>query len=168
MPDIYIIDRQINEGEQIRSICFSYLMLRNIEAESCLADSVSGIGKETCLCMIECSERLASMVLEVRTLNSMNYIVLIIKSFAELASCVKPGICPTGYVLVPPERDKVYELLDAVYDDYLHCIENSESGLFSFNTENSLNYGDLSPQNRIYQSFCGDFFSIILMVFIIR
>ena len=36
------------------------------------------------------------------------------------------------------------------------------------NTKNSLNYGNLSPQNRIYQSFCGDFFSIILMVFIIR
>ena len=36
------------------------------------------------------------------------------------------------------------------------------------NTKNSLNYGNLSPQNRIYQSFCGDFFSIILMVFIIK
>ena len=35
------------------------------------------------------------------------------------------------------------------------------------NTKHSLNYGNLSPQNRIYQSFCGDFFSIILMVFII-
>ena len=30
------------------------------------------------------------------------------------------------------------------------------------NTKHSLNYGNLSPQNRIYQSFCGDFFSIIL------
>ena len=29
-----------------------------------------------------------------------------------------------------------------------------------------MNYGNLSPQNRIYQSFCGDFFSIILMIFI--
>ena len=36
------------------------------------------------------------------------------------------------------------------------------------NTKNPLNYGNLPPQNRIYQSFCGDFFSIILMVFIIR
>ncbi len=31
-----------------------------------------------------------------------------------------------------------------------------------YNTKNPLNYGNLSPQNRIYQSFCGDFFSIIL------
>ncbi len=30
------------------------------------------------------------------------------------------------------------------------------------NTKHSLNYGNLSPQNRIYQSFCGDSFSIIL------
>ena len=36
------------------------------------------------------------------------------------------------------------------------------------NTKHPLNYGNLSPQNRIYQSFFGDFFSIILMVFIIR
>ena len=36
------------------------------------------------------------------------------------------------------------------------------------NTKNPLNYGNLSPQNRIYQGFCGDFFSIILMIFIIR
>ena len=36
------------------------------------------------------------------------------------------------------------------------------------NNKNTLNYGNLSPQNHIYQSFCGDFFSIILMVFIIK
>ena len=36
------------------------------------------------------------------------------------------------------------------------------------NTKNPLNYGNLPPQNRIYQGFCGDFFSIILMVFIIN
>ncbi len=36
------------------------------------------------------------------------------------------------------------------------------------NTKNTLNYGNLSPQNHIYQSFCVDSFSIILMVFIIK
>ena len=36
---------------------------------------------------------------------------------------------------------------------------------YGLDTKHPLNYGNLSPQNRIYQSFCGDFFSIILMVF---
>ena len=36
------------------------------------------------------------------------------------------------------------------------------------NTKNSLNYGNLSPQNRIYQSFCGGFFSLISMVLCIE
>lgn len=132
MPDIYVIDRRKDEGEQIRSICFNYLMFRNIEAESRLVDSVSGIGKETCLCMVECSEGLVPIVFEIRSLNSMNYVVLIIKSFSELASGVRPGICPSGYVLLPPEKDKIYELLDAVFEDYLHCTENEECGLFRF------------------------------------
>ena len=41
------------------------------------------------------------------------------------------------------------------------------TAVYICNTKNPLNYGNLSPQNRIYQSFCGDFFSIILMIFII-
>ena len=36
---------------------------------------------------------------------------------------------------------------------------------YGLDTKHPLNYGNLSPQNRIYQSFCGDLFSIILMVF---
>ena len=50
------------------------------------------------------------------------------------------------------------EIFMSMEDDLLRAIAN---------TKNPLNYGHLSPQNRIYQSFCGDFFSIILMAFII-
>ena len=50
--------------------------------------------------------------------------------------------------------------------DYVFTDGTAEQSV-ERNTKNSLNYGNLSPQNRIYQSFCGDFFSIILMVFII-
>ena len=51
----------------------------------------------------------------------------------------------------------------------LNCILRAKANYPNrINTKNPLNYGNLSPQNRIYQSFCGDFFSIILMVFIIK
>ena len=44
-------------------------------------------------------------------------------------------------------------------------MANGNSGAADIDTENSLDYGDLSPSKRIYQSFCGDIFSIILMFF---
>ena len=52
---------------------------------------------------------------------------------------------------------------DMRFDELRRVLES-----YGYNTKNSLNYGNLSPQNRIYQSFCDGFFSIILMVFIIK
>ncbi len=51
---------------------------------------------------------------------------------------------------------------------YFYQMTKGSAEKSLYNTKNPLNYGNLSPQNRIYQSFCGDFFSIILMVFIIN
>lgn len=132
MLDICIFEKDPEELERIRRLCFIYLMDKNYEAD---IYELSGEIRENCalylLMFCDNTERLAR---QIRAVNSQSYIAVTVSSLSELSRAVCPGISPSGFILKPPDKDDVRTLLDEIYTDHCRCTGDGRQGVFRFKT----------------------------------
>lgn len=132
MLDICIFEKDYEIKNQLKNICFSYLMNKNYEAD--VLDFSEDNKRDTAaLYMLMYYEQIANAAKKIRSENSQSYIVVLAENMKELSKAVCPSVCPSGYLLKPPEKDDVEAVLDEIYTDYMRCTGSEHNnGIFHF------------------------------------
>lgn len=132
MLDIYILEHNVKLFDHLKDICFRYLMVKNLEAEI-YEFSDDRLPASAALYILEICGNTEAVSRRLHSLNKGSYIIVRLNDYKELTKAVTPGICPSGVLVYPCEKDDVEAVLDEIYADYMRCSsENSKLGMFSF------------------------------------
>lgn len=132
MLDIYITENDAAAYKQLKELCFGYLMKRNYESEIYSYSPEKSLASAA-LFMLAFNDEIESLSRKIHSLNSGNYVVVLLENYNELKKAVTPGISPSGFLIKPYIMGDVETVLDEVYSDYIRCNADSQRlGMFVF------------------------------------
>ncbi len=132
MLDIYIMESNTEAFKQLKKLCFNYLMSKNYDSEI-HTYSYENVPISAALYMLEFNNETEALSRKMRSINSGNYIVVLLENYNELKKAVTPGISPSGFLIKPYKQTDIETVLEEIYSDYIRCNSDGQKlGMFVF------------------------------------
>lgn len=131
MLDIYIGEKESSSYDQLKNLCVGYLIRKNYDVDIYVY-SPSEITDSAAIYMLSFDDDTEKLSRMVRSVNSGSYVIVLVDGVDKLKKAVTPGICPSGIVIKPWNKDDIDTVLDEVYSDYLRSSDSGRLGMFTF------------------------------------
>lgn len=130
MMDIYILENNDSSYEELKNICVSYLIRKNYDVQ--VRRYKGNIVDSASIYMLRFDDKTEELSRMVRNINRGSYVVVLVDDISKIKCAVTPGICPSGVVIKPWDKEDISIVLDEIYNDSIRIDVNNRSGSFSF------------------------------------
>ena len=148
MIDVFICEGKEKERKKIKNGCTEYYINNNYDSEiySCAdGDELINLVNEyelAAIYFLDCDE-ISDLMLERLQLSAKgSYLILMAEDMKKILDTISPGLRPSGYLLLPANRDEVCNLIRDICEVYEHIT--GESACFRFKIKSRIYSVDIS------------------------
>jgi len=92
-------------------------------------------------------DRYIELAKKLRLQRENIFIVFVVDERVDIASCVRPSVRPSGVLLIPLEKERIYRTMKEIYVEYMRAAEREEQPVFTVKSGGeyfTINTGDIS------------------------
>lgn len=148
MIDIFICEENENDSIKIKDGCTEYYINQNYDSEiyECknsdeLIEKVSDY-ELSAIFFLDCSEITDLMIERLKQSARGSYLILMSDNMKKILDTISPKMRPSGYLLLPADKDMIRELIKSVCEEYENIT--GETVCFRFKIKSRIYSVDIS------------------------
>ncbi len=148
MIDVFICEENENDSVKIKDGCTEYYINQNYDSEiyECknsdeLIEKVNDY-ELSAVYFLDCSEITDLMIERLQQSAKGSYLILMADNMKKILDTISPNIRPSGYLLLPADKEVIKDLIKSVCDEYENLT--GESVCFRFKIKSRIYSVDIT------------------------